>query len=344
MKLLVTGASGFLGQHVVVEALRRGHQVRAVVRPSGDVTQYGWHDHPGVEFARVDLRRKEGLVDAIRGVDAVMHLAAAKAGDFYTQFAGTVLATENLLNAMLEAGVTRLVHISTFSVYEYWRTPSGTLITEESEIERTPLERDEYAQTKLIQEKLVREFQDTHKAAVTIIRPGMIYGRDNLWNACLGGEITESLWLRIGARAQMPLTYIENCAEAIVLAAEKEAAIGEIINIVDDHLPNQRAFAKKLMPRLDSLPRLIPVNWSLMNFGTWLLWVYNKKFLKGKAKFPGIFVPSKLHARFKPLRYNNVKAKQLLGWTPKYSLDEAIDRSCSTEDLLTVSSQPVLTA
>lgn len=340
MKLLITGASGFLGQYVVVEALRRGHQVRAVVRPSGDVTCYSWHDHPAVEFARVDLRRRDGLADAVQGVDAVIHLAAAKAGDFYTQFAGTVMATENLLDAMVERNVLRLVAISTFSVYNYISMPNGAVVTENAPIESRPLERDEYAQTKLLQEQLVRDFEKTHNAPVTIIRPGMVYGRDYLWNACLGAELTDTLWLRIGARAIMPMTYVENCAEAIILAAEKDAAIGQTINVVDDNLPTQRDFAKKLLKQMTAPAKLIPVNWTLMNSFTWVLLYYNRIFLKGRAKFPGIFVPAKLQARFKPLQYTNAHAKAVLDWTPRYSLDEAFERSNSELDLLAVSPQP----
>jgi nucleoside-diphosphate-sugar epimerase len=337
MKLLITGASGFLGQYVVAEALRRGHQVRAIVRPVTKVERISWHAHPNLEFARLDLRRKDGLLEALQGIDAVIHLAAAKAGDFYTQFAGTVIATENLLDSMKAAGVLRLVAISTFSVYDYWNKETGSLLDEESAIESKPLERDEYAQTKLIQESLVREFERENNAPVTIIRPGMIYGRDALWNACLGAELTDSLWLRIGARAQMPLNYVENSAEAILLAAEKDSAIGQTINVVDDNLPTQREFAKKLFARQNDFPRMIPVNWTVMRGLTWILWVYNQKILKGQAKFPGIFVPAKLHARFKPLVYSNARAKQVLQWSPRYSLDEAFDRSCSEENLLAVS-------
>ncbi|HBB31982.1 MAG TPA: epimerase [Cyanobacteria bacterium UBA8803] len=339
MRLLITGASGFLGQYVVAEALRRGHQVRAVVRPSGDFKRLPWHEHPAAELVRIDLRRQQSLADAVRGVDAVIHLAATKAGDFYTQFAGTVIATENLLKAMVEANVLRLVAISTFSVYEYLKTPSGTLITEDSPLESNPLPRDEYAQTKLIQEEIVREFEQKYGAQVTIIRPGMVYGRDNLWNACLGAELTGNLWLRIGARAQMPLTYVENCADAIVIAAERNEAIGQTLNIVDDDLPTQSVYAQKLAERLDSLPRTIPVNWTLMRSIAGMFWAYNQRVLKGRAKLPGIVVPARLHARFKPLHYTNARAKQVLDWQPRYSLDTALERSCSKVELLAVPDQ-----
>lgn len=343
MKLLITGASGFLGQYVVTEALLKGHKVRAVVRPSSNEKRLAWHNHPNLELVRIDLRKKEGIAEALLGVDAVIHLAAAKLGDFYTRFAGTVIATENLLEAMIETNVMRLVDISTFSVYDYLRTPSGTTITEKTLVECDPLERDEYAQTKLLQEELVREFEQNHNnAQVTIIRPGLVYGRDELWSTLLGGQLTNNLWLRIGAYATIPLTYVENCADAIICAAERDEAIGQTINIVDDNLPTQRAYVKKLALRNYPMPKMIHVNWTLMRTIAWTMWIYNKKFLKGQAKLPGIFNPVILDARFKHFHFSNARAKQILNWKPKYSLDAALDRSTSSTELQILTVVPSL--
>lgn len=345
MKLLITGASGFLGQYVVAEALRRGHQVRAVVRPLSNEKRLAWHNHPEVKLVRIDLRRKDGIVEAVRGVDAVIHLAAVKDGEFYSRFAGTVIATENLLDAMIEAQVLRLIDISTFSVYNY---SSGKTITEDTPLESHPLERDEYAQVKLVQEELVREFEQNYKslgAQVTYIRPGMIYGRDNLWNTILGAKLTDNLWLKVGGHAQMPLTYVENCADAIVSAAERDEAIGQTINIVDDNLPTQNVYAGKLAKYLDNLPRTIPISLWLLYLFAWIFWTYNKRVLKGQARLPGIVVPRILDARFKPFRYSNARAKKVLNWTSRYSLDTALERSCSDIELLEVpSSTPSLQA
>ncbi|MEA5520327.1 NAD(P)-dependent oxidoreductase [Limnoraphis robusta Tam1] len=335
MKLFVTGASGFLGQYIVAEALRKGHQVSAVIRPKTDLSRLSWYDHPEVKLVRLDLREMSGLIESLQGVDNVIHLAAVKAGDFYTQFAGTVIATENLLTAMKKAEVKRLTAISTFSVYDYLNMRSGQILDENSSLEKNPLNRDEYAQTKLIQEELYRNFE-RDGGQVAIIRPGMIYGRDYLWNACLGAELGESAWLRIGANAIMPLTYVENCAEAIVIASECEGAVGHTINIVDDDLPTQNIYAKKLMEYMEKTPRTFFVSWTVIRLIARSAWLYNHWFLKGKARLPGIFVPAKLHARFKPLRYSNHKAKEVLNWKPKYSLQTAFERSCSDADLLAV--------
>jgi len=339
MKLLVTGASGFLGQYVVAQALRQGHHVRALVRPSSVQNPLSWSNHPALELVGVDLRQKQGLVEVLDTIDVVIHLAAVKAGDFQSQLEGTVSTTENLLEAMVKANRRRLIGISTFSVFDYLHIHSGDIINEESPIESNPSQRDGYAQTKLMQEQLYRDFAQNQGGQVTILRPGMVYGRDNLWNAHLGAQLGDNLWLRIGNHATIPLTYVENCAEAIVAAAQSDQIIGETINIVDDDLPSQQTYAHQLMKRMDSPPRTIPINWTVMQLVANTAWAINSYLLKGKVKLPGILVPAKLQARFKPLHYSNTRAKHQLNWTPRYSLDTALDRSCNPMELRTVPHQ-----
>ena len=325
MKLFVTGANGFLGRYVVAEALRRGHAVTAIVR-SGETSGVGWAGHPNLKIARVDLRSRRGLADAVAGHDAVLHLAAAKSGDMYAQYAGTVVATENLLAAMDEAGVRRIVAISSFAVYDYLRMALFSVLTEDSPLEKDAFQRDEYAHTKLVQERLVREHALRSGWAFTILRPGVIYGKDNLWTARLGIQGSR-VWIRTGAWAKLPLTYVENCAEAIVLAAETEAANGQTLNVVDDNPPTQRRYANLLRKRMSPRPTIIPVAYSVMRGLAGLAVLTNKLLLGNRAKIPGIFIPARFEARCKPLRFTNQKIKSVLNWRPRYSLRESLDRS-----------------
>ncbi len=348
MRIYVTGATGFVGSYVVEEALRRGHDVTVVVRPNSTTT-VGRSTAPvestaeavergTITEARVDLRSPRGIADSLKGVDVVVHLAAAKSGDFYTQFAGTVVATENLLHAMDEAEVTRLVGVSTFSVYDYMSLRSGTMLDERAPLDTSPERRDEYARTKLIQEALYRDFAaatDSHH--LVILRPGMIYGPDNLWHALLGADFG-SRFLRIGAKATLPLTYVENCAEAMVLAAEgllvpDSPLDGQTINLVDDDLPTQRVYADLVSARMDTPPS-IPIPWPVIRTAAGALQKANDVALGGRAKFPGIVVADRLHARFKPLHYTNRLAKDLLGWTPRHDLATAIDRSIEAQHMM----------
>jgi len=330
VKVLVTGSTGFVGSAVVASALHAGHDVVALVRPASRTPFPTIASHPRLTLARGDLRDPASIEGAFDGVDAVIHLAATKSGDFATQFAGTVLGTENLLAAVAGTSVERLVAVSTFSVYDYTSMAAGSVIDESSPIDLDPRRRDEYAQTKLIQERLYRAAMSD--LDVVILRPGMIYGRGELWHALLGAELGGA-FLRIGSRAVLPMTYVENCADAIVAAVDAPGVAGETINIVDDALPTQAEYVEALSHHM-AISSSIPVPWPVMKLGAAVVSGVNERFLGGRAKFPGIVVPEKLDGRFKPFRYTNDRARKLLGWFPRFGLDEAFARSVSDVDLV----------
>lgn len=326
----MTGATGFVGRSTVAAGLAAGHEIRAVVRPAAsdaELTALPGADR--LDVARCDLRSPVGIDAAVAGVTTVIHLAAAKEGDFYAQFAGTVTATENLLAAMAGAGVASLVGVSTFSVYDYGKLRSGSLVSEESPIDESPSKRDEYARTKLIQERLFADFAAAGNRVV-IVRPGMIYGRANLWHALLGTQLGPR-YLRIGSQATLPLIYVENAATALIAAAEglevdPSPVADEVLNLVDDDLPTQETYVRAVSAMIDPPPTTV-VPWPLVRTLAALLGWGNDRIFGGRAKLPGIVVPERLHARFKPLRYTNAKAKRLLDWAPRFGLTEAIARS-----------------
>ena len=248
MKLFVTGAGGFVGRAVVDEARSRGHDVVAMVRSTKAVVET-----PGATMVVGDLRQDGPWVAALATCDAVVHLAAST-GDFYDQLASTVLGTERLLAAMSDNGVKRLVHISTFSLYDYRAIPAKGWLDETSPLELRPEDRDDYTQTKLLQEQLVRNFGSS-VGEVVIIRPGAIYGPGKLWDAGLTVRLFGSTWAAIAPNGRQKLTYVGNCARAIVLAAEVDGAIGQIMNIVDDDLPTQREYAAAMARHGFDVPR-----------------------------------------------------------------------------------------
>jgi nucleoside-diphosphate-sugar epimerase len=333
MTWLVTGTGGFLGRYVVAEAVRRGYAVRAMVRPATRSVPDWWEAHPHVEIVRADLRSKNGLGGLLEGVDGVIHLAASKAGDLYEQFGGTVIATENLLEAMVAAGTGRLVVTSSFSVYEYLRRRAGSTLDETSPLATDPYVRDEYCQTKLVQERIVLECAEAHDWRCVILRPGVIYGRDNLWTARLGMQVNDHWWIRTGASAPLPLSYVENCAEALTLAAGYEGPQRRVVlNVVDNETPSQRDYLEALAARVTPPPRIVPVPWVVMRLLARLAWLTNLVCFKGTANIPGLFVPSRLHARCKPLRYPNAKIRAVLGWAPRFSWQEGIERSLAAAD------------
>lgn len=323
--LFITGASGFLGRCVVAEAVRRGHKVRALVRPSkvAEVESWGWGDE--VEIVAADLRDRERLADAVRG-DVVLHLAAAKEGDLHAQYAGTVVATENLLAAMERSGIRRIVHVSSFSVYDYAAVAAGSLHDESSPVEVDAFERDDYARAKLLQERLVRDHAEKRGWAWTILRPGMIIGPDNLWSARIGSQL-DRLWLQIGLGGELPVTHVENAAEAVVLAAESDAAVGQTFDVVDDERPTRREYLELLRAGMPQRVRCVRLPWRLVRSAAVLAAWVNRRLLDGRARLPGLLIPACVDARFKPLRFSNRKLVETLGWRPRLSLRQAIDRS-----------------
>ena len=332
MLLLITGSTGFLGKHTVAEAVRRGHTVRALIRPGSDPARLGWDEHDRIEIVRGDLRQRRGLDEIVRGVDAVLHLAAAKEGGFYDQFTGTVLATEHLLDAMGQEGIDRMVLTSTFSVYDYTAMRSRATLTDESPLEDDPHSRDDYCKTKLLQERLVRQAVQQAWLRATILRPGVVFGdRDNLWTARLGFRAGGKV-VRTGANARLPLVYVENAAEAVVLAAERDAAVGQTLNVIDDERPTQRQYLKMLTRRSGSPvygATVMPVAWTVMRGLAGMASLTNRIAFGGRAKVPSIFRSAALHARCKPLKYDNTRVKEVLGWQPRYTLEQALERSLS---------------
>lgn len=324
MRLFITGAGGFVGRHVAGVASDRGHAVMGLVRSSRSAATLR-HAAPGAEPIVGDLRRPEGWCEALRSAEAVIHLAATKAGSVYDQFPGTVIATERLLAEMKAAGVRRLVHVSTFSVYDYEAPASEEVLAEDAPLAPRPLGLSSYTQTKLQQERLVREAAAAG-LATTIIRPGAVWGADDLWDAGLG-HVLGPLWLAVGDGVTRKFTYVENCAEAIVLAAERDAAIGQTLNIVDDDIPTQREYAQMLKRHGVGVPTGLRVPFRLLRAWVRALDRVNVRAFEGRARLPSMLNPTSLDARFKHLVYPNTRAKAVLDWVPRYGVEEGLKRT-----------------
>src|SRR5450759_2258860 len=108
MRVLVSGAGGFLGRYVVDRLLERGHNVRAIIRPASAVPE--WRSE--VDIFHADLRNSDKLESVFDGIDAVLHVAAATSGNEDVQCSSSVVGRERFLYAMAKSAVKRLVHVS----------------------------------------------------------------------------------------------------------------------------------------------------------------------------------------------------------------------------------------
>ena len=325
MRLLVTGAAGFLGLATTRCAVAAGHEVVALVRPTAVLDDPVWRDD-AVSVVRGDLRQHGPWVADLQGVDTVVHLAAAASGDLPTQFQGTVLATENLLRWVDLGTVRRIVHISSFSVYDFAALDAGAVLDETSPIERSPRSRDAYTTTKLLQEAMVRAAAEQAGCELVVLRPGAIYGPGKDWNHGAAVALGSRASLVFAPSATFRLAYVDNCADAIVAACVAPVA-GRTLNIVDDELPTHLEFHRACAHAGASTGLAVPVPWWLVASVGRAVDLVNSRLLGGRAKLPEFLAYIRQQARWKPLRYSNQLAKSALRWHPQVSLAEGVRRT-----------------
>lgn len=324
MRVLVTGASGFLGRAVVAAAVASGHEVVALVRPVADVDRLEWPEE--VEIVKGDLRQPGPWVDTLKDVGAVVHLAAAKRGDLAQQFNGTVVATENLLEHLPMSSLQRFVHVSSFSVYDFASQPVGGAVTETTPVEPRPDARDAYTVTKIVQEQLVRDACEASSTSHIVLRPGAIYGPGETWG--------HGSALRVGGfdlifspRAVLRLTFVENCADAVVRAIEAPVPTGSTYNIVDDDLPTYSSYHRGCRKAGAATGRAVFVPWFIVSGVGRAVALLNRRAFRGSAKLPELLSHRRQSAAWKPFSYPNGPAKKGLSWTPRVAVDDGISET-----------------
>ena len=332
MRILVTGAGGFIGRATVAAAVARGHHVRALLRPgscSPDWTagaeMSGGSAGPGVEVARADLLDPDSIRDVVHGVDVVIHLAAAMQGDAAAQMATTVGGTAHLLDAMVAAGVPRMVAISSTAVYDVCEGAPLVSVDESCMLESCPDERDAYCKAKLAQETLIRDFAARQGLDVLMLRPGAVYGRERLWSPRIGLRLTPRIWVIPRAGAPLPVTFVHNCADAIVLAAERSEVNGIAMNVVDDDVPTRLEYARRVRNLITPRPWLLVLPAFPVRIGGALVHGL-ARILRGKRPTSGQFSRRRFAARFTPRPFSNARIRDRLGWSPRETLDAAFSR------------------
>lgn len=276
-----------------------------------------------------DLRQRSGLADALRGIECVVHCAASLGGDAAAQQADTVNATVNLLAAMSDAGVARIVGVSTFAIYDYERIPAGAALDERSPLAEPETARAPYTPAKLEQERMIRQAAESHGWSWVIARPGLVFGPGRTWFHHLGVQLSEARWLCLAPHSLLPLVHVEDCAEALVLAAERATRAGAVLNLVGDTPPTRREYVTALADATPSRPRVHEVPWDLLR-GSAALAGWVNGLAGGRLPLPDLLRPASLDARAKPLRYPNDAARNALGWMPVRPWKEALLDAVST--------------
>ncbi|MCU1698688.1 MAG: epimerase [Mycobacterium sp.] len=324
MRILVTGANGFLGREVVAVARSRGHQVRVLVRRPASTDDE-------VDVVIGDVREPADVAAGVAGCDVVIHLAALKQGDLHAQLQTNAVGTERLLEAMRKAGVPRFVLASSFTVYDCVPVRRGATITEQSPVVERGWLRDAYTATKLLQEELAVNETTAGHMNVAILRAGVVYGPENLWTARLGQELGP-VRLTIGRRARVPLTHVHNCAHALVLAAESEQLGVTIYNVVDDDAPTQAQYYAAIRPGIRKVRR-VHLPFYVAMFVARALDEINRRWLRGNLRIPNFVSHAALAARGRRFDFANAALKQAYGWRPIVGRAEGVRRALGRSDV-----------
>jgi dTDP-glucose 4,6-dehydratase len=238
-KILITGADGFIGSHLTEALVRAGHDVRAFVLYNS-FNSWGWLDHCGddvkgkFEVFAGDVRDPNGVRAAMKGCDAVLHLAALIAIPYSYHSPDTyvdtnVKGTLNIVQAARDLGVTKVVHTSTSEVYG---TARFVPITEEHPLQgQSP-----YSASKIGADQIAMSFYTSFNVPVVTIRPFNTYGPRQSARAVIPTIITQiangKRQIKLGAvHPTRDFNYVADTVSGFIAALESGLGVGEVINL-----------------------------------------------------------------------------------------------------------------
>jgi nucleoside-diphosphate-sugar epimerase len=322
MSVLVTGGSGFIGSHLVESLLDEGRRVKvlALKKPIEPIEEENLKviKKKGAEIAYGDLRDKESLMPAVKGVDVVFHLAAiSRPMRIPTRMYYEVNrdGTKNLLEAAHRADVQKFVHTSTVSVLG--GSPDGHPLTAE-EYQPTV---QHYGLSKKEGEHLTLRYFWQRGLPVTVIRPCLTYGPRCLVRLIMFKYVQRGLFpLFNHGEAKMEFCYVDNLVQAIRSAEKTNSARGEVFNVTDGR-------SYKIREVLTTIAEELGVRPPFVNLPIWAGKLAGLG-MEGISKILGTHPPFSRTATDWMSRseivYDCGKAKKMLGYDPKVSLRKGV--------------------
>ncbi len=327
--VLVTGAAGFIGARVVRSLCLHGlKRVRCLVRPSSNLAELRSvieaNPQCQSEILPGNLLSPEDCSRAVRSARVVFHLVTGRGKSFPACFQNSVVATRNLLDAVLaEKHLRRFVNVSSFAVYSNLSIRRGALWDETCPLEDNLDERhDAYVYAKLKQDELVAEYQGRDHLPQVTVRPTVVFGPGRKTIPGVVGLGTFGFFMHLGGSNRLPLTYVDNCADAIALSGLVSGIEGRTYNIVDDDLPTSRRFLrcyKREVRRFRSVPIPYPIFYLFCS-----LWERYSR--QSEGQLPPMFNRRFCAFHWKGHRYSNERLKLDLGWKPGVPMAEALQR------------------
>ena len=321
MEVLVTGGNGFVGHHVVQALLDRGDPVRVLALPSEDTAAL---EQRGVAVHRGDICRPETLATAMQGVDRVIHLAAMMHvwRPIRDYLAVNVTGTEHVCRAALAAGVDRVVHMSSSSVYGM---PTGQIADETFPL--APFD-DPYAVSKAASERLVQQIIASDGLHAVILRPDQIFGPgDQLHFGQMADRLRAGRAIVVGRGDNaMPLVYVSDVVQALLLALDHERAPGETFNITNDEPLTQEELLRSIAQEIGAKPPRVHVPFGPL-YAAASVAERLSSWTRSHHRPPITRFGVAFNAR--DVRFSIDKARNLLGYAPRVPLREGVRRTAA---------------
>lgn len=318
-KVLITGATGFIGAHLVAANLQRGRQVRALVLP-GDPEE-GALREKGVEIVHGDVRDYPSLEQACAGMDIVFHCAAV-----VTDWAPrrlfdeiTIQGMENMCRAAAKAKVSRFVDMSTNDVFGMHE---GTMIDESFALQPW---NEPYPDTKIIAEEIAWRYYHEHGLPVTMVYPLWVYGPgDKTFVPLLADAIVKRELLFWRRNAIVWPTYIENLMDLLLLISEDPRAVGNGYLVHDGESTTMEEFCAGIAKALGVPPVKLHIPYALA-YAAAVVMEAAWKLLQIKTRpLLTTYTVKNLGSRFE---YTIAKAERELGWRPRVSYAEGFAKT-----------------
>jgi len=317
VKVLVTGATGFLGAKTIDLIVKEGHEAIAMVRSTSN--REGLPKN--IKVREADLFDQESLEKAVQGVDAVIHFAAYfnfYPSDEELMFKVNVEGTKNLMNACVGTTVQRFIYCSSTETMGPIRFPPGT--------EDTELKPDySYGESKVLAERAIREISKDTDLGHIIIRPTGVMGEGDLYVIY---EVAEQLYkgnvfaLPSDLSAEFMYTHVDDIVAGFVAALTPMSALNNTFILCPDESMSWEEFVDVMTTRLGVKPPKLRVPRIFAKFGMMLLSPF-----KNRKKNSFFWHGKSVDMMYTTRVYSNEKAKRILHWTPKVTMVEGFQRA-----------------